>query len=63
MLVPYFHTRLTAHALSQAWPDVPSSDRRRKAWEFLTRLESLHSTFTLLNFVAFLWDGRYAFET
>ncbi|EKM59328.1 uncharacterized protein PHACADRAFT_136918 [Phanerochaete carnosa HHB-10118-sp] len=58
-LVPYFHTRLRAHALSQAWPDAPSSDRRRKAWELLTRLESLHSTLTLLNFVAFMWNGRY----
>ena len=59
MLVPYLHTRLRAHALSQAWPDAPSADRRRKAWELLTRLESLHSTLTLLNFVAFLWDGRH----
>ncbi|KAI0081839.1 hypothetical protein K474DRAFT_1635257 [Panus rudis PR-1116 ss-1] len=58
-LVPYLHTRIRAHALSNAWPDAPSSDRRRKAWESLTRVESAHGLFALLNFIAFLWDGRY----
>ncbi|KAI0092641.1 peroxisomal biogenesis factor 2, partial [Irpex rosettiformis] len=59
LLIPYVHTRVRALALSQAWPDAPSSDRRRKAWELLTRLESTHSLLALLNFVAFLWNGRY----
>ncbi|KAH9947238.1 peroxisomal biogenesis factor 2 [Amylocystis lapponica] len=59
LLVPYLRTRLRAHALSHAWPDAPSSDRRRRAWELLTRLESMHSLFGLWNFIAFLWDGRY----
>lgn len=59
VLLPYVRTRIRAHALSQAWPDAPSSDKRRKAWELLTRLESTHSLLGLLNFVAFLWDGRY----
>ncbi|KZT12767.1 peroxisomal biogenesis factor 2 [Laetiporus sulphureus 93-53] len=58
-LVPYCHTRLRNHALSQAWPDAPSSDRRRKAWELLTRVESTHGLFGLLNFIAFLWNGRF----
>ncbi|KAI9063169.1 peroxisomal biogenesis factor 2 [Trametes sanguinea] len=59
ILVPYAHNRLRAHALSNAWPDAPSSDRRRKAWELLTRVESLHGLAALLNFVFFLWNGRY----
>ncbi|RDX55685.1 peroxisomal biogenesis factor 2 [Lentinus brumalis] len=59
IFVPYFHNRLRAHALSNAWPDAPSSDRRRKAWEFLTRLESLHGLAALINFTVFLWNGRY----
>ncbi|KAI0921254.1 hypothetical protein AcV5_001094 [Taiwanofungus camphoratus] len=59
LLVPYSHTRLRVHALSHAWPDAPTSDRRRKAWEVLSRLELAHSVLGLLNFVAFLWDGRY----
>ncbi|KAI0375698.1 peroxisomal biogenesis factor 2 [Pilatotrama ljubarskyi] len=59
ILVPYAHGRLRAHALSNAWPDAPSSDRRRKAWELLTRVESIHGLAGLLNFVFFLWNGRY----
>ena len=59
IVVPYVHTRVRSHALSNAWPDAPSSDRRRKAWEYLTRLESLHSLAGLLNFTVFLWNGRY----
>ncbi|KAH9943387.1 peroxisomal biogenesis factor 2 [Epithele typhae] len=59
IFVPYFHNRIRAHALSNAWPDAPSSDRRRRAWEFLTRLESIHALAAFTNFVVFLWNGRY----
>ena len=58
MFVPYLHSRVRSHALSNAWPDAPSSDRRRKAWELLTRLESIHGLAALVNFVVFLWNGR-----
>lgn len=58
LLVPYLHARIRAHALSRAWPDAPSLDRRRKAWELLTRMESAHGCLSLLNFVSFLWNGR-----
>lgn len=58
LVIPYLHTRLRAHALSRAWPDAPSSDRRRKAWDVLTSLESTHTLLGLLSFVAFLWDGQ-----
>ncbi|KAF7352663.1 hypothetical protein MVEN_01232100 [Mycena venus] len=53
VLVPYLHSRLRAHALSRAWPDAPSSDRRRKAWDMLVSLESTHSLAALLSFIAF----------
>ncbi|KAJ7228520.1 Pex12 amino terminal region-domain-containing protein [Mycena pura] len=59
VLVPYIHTRLRSHALSRAWPDAPSSDRRRKIWALLVSLESTHSLAALLSFIAFLWDGRF----
>ncbi|KDQ64645.1 hypothetical protein JAAARDRAFT_167135 [Jaapia argillacea MUCL 33604] len=59
VLVPYLHNRLRSHALSHSWPDAPSSDGRRKAWELLTRLESIHTVLGLVNFVAFLTNGRY----
>ncbi|KAF7983918.1 hypothetical protein HWV62_18302 [Athelia sp. TMB] len=59
IIVPYLHNRLRTHALSHAWPDAPSNDRRRKAWDILARLESIHMTCGLISFVAFLWDGRH----
>src|SRR6266702_7975558 len=58
IILPYVHTRLRGHALSKAWPDAPSSDRRRKAWELMTRLETAHAAVALVSFVAFLWDGQ-----
>ncbi|KAH9966060.1 Pex12 amino terminal region-domain-containing protein [Russula dissimulans] len=59
IVVPYVHARLRGHALSNAWPDAPSSDRRRKAWEVMTKLETAHAVLALASFVAFLWDGQY----
>ncbi|KAI0251291.1 Pex12 amino terminal region-domain-containing protein [Lactifluus subvellereus] len=59
IVLPYIHSRLRGHALSKAWPDAPSSDRRRKAWVLMTTLETTHAAVALVSFVAFLWDGRY----
>ncbi|KAF8528820.1 peroxisomal biogenesis factor 2 [Hysterangium stoloniferum] len=59
MLVPYIHSRTRLHALSKAWPDAPSSDPRRKAWDILTHMESLNGALGLTSFVIFLCDGRY----
>ena len=58
LLIPYLHGKLRTYALSKAWPDAPSSDRRRKLWDLLTSLESSYAAFSLANFVAFLWNGR-----
>ena len=58
MVLPYVHTRLRRHALSKAWPDAPSSDRRRRAWELMTKLETTHSAVALASFIVFLWDGQ-----
>ncbi|KAG0709771.1 Pex12 amino terminal region-domain-containing protein [Suillus ampliporus] len=59
ILVPYFRNRIHAYALSHAWPDAPASDIRRRAWAALANLETAHGAFSLVNFVAFLWNGRY----
>ncbi|KAI0307272.1 Pex12 amino terminal region-domain-containing protein [Multifurca ochricompacta] len=59
IILPYIHTRLRGHALSKAWPDAPSSDRRRMAWELMIKLETAHAAFALASFIAFLWDGQY----
>ncbi|KAF9268116.1 peroxisomal biogenesis factor 2 [Marasmius fiardii PR-910] len=59
ILIPYLHSRIRTHGLSYAWSDAPSADRRRKTWALLGTLESMHSTASLLNFVAFLWNGHF----
>lgn len=59
LILPYFHTRVRSHALSHAWPDAPSSDARRKAWDLLNLAESVCALSELVNFLAFLWAGRW----
>jgi len=59
IIVPYLHNRIRSYGLSRAWPDAPSSDRRRKLWDLLTRLESSYALLGLASFVTFLWNGQY----
>jgi len=59
VFVPYIHTRLRNNAMSNAWPEAPSSDRRRKLWDWMSSIESTHAVLSLLSFVVFLWNGRY----
>ncbi|KAI6134973.1 Pex12 amino terminal region-domain-containing protein [Pisolithus croceorrhizus] len=59
IFLPYCYSRLRTHALSRAWPDAPSSDKRRIAWRTLARLETTHALLALLNTIVFLWNGRY----
>jgi len=58
VLVPYIHTRLRNNAMSNAWPEAPSSDRRRKLWDWMSSIESTHAALSLVSFVVFLWNGR-----
>ena len=58
VLIPYLHTRLRNNAMSNAWPEAPSSDRRRKLWGWMTTIESTHTALSLISFVVFLWNGR-----
>lgn len=45
--------------MSNAWPEAPSSDRRRKLWDWMSAIESTHAALSLVSFVIFLWNGRY----
>lgn len=62
LILPYLHNRIRTHALSHAWPDAPTSDYRRKIWEILGTLESVHACLGLASFIAFLWNGKYVFS-
>ncbi|KAF8759869.1 Pex2 / Pex12 amino terminal region [Rhizoctonia solani] len=47
-------------ALVTRWPNnAPSSDKRRRTWEALSHVESLHGVLSLASFIIFLWKGRY----
>ncbi|THV08402.1 hypothetical protein K435DRAFT_708163 [Dendrothele bispora CBS 962.96] len=59
IVLPYIHSRIRAYGLSRAWPDAPSSDRRRKTWEWLVSLESSYGALGLISFVTFLWNGHF----
>lgn len=59
VVLPYIDKRFRSYALSNAWPDAPSFDKRRKIWELALKMESTHATLGLLSFIAFLWNGRY----
>jgi len=48
--------------MSNAWPEAPSSDRRRKLWDWMTSIESTHTALSLVSFVVFLWNGRCVFS-
>jgi len=60
ILIPYIHVRIRRHALSNAWPEAPTSSMRRKTWELISKIEVTHTTLVLACFIAFLYDGRYA---
>lgn len=58
ILLPYCYNRLRNHAISRAWPDAPSKDKRHIIWKTLTRLEATYSILGLMNFIGFLYNGR-----
>ena len=43
VVLPYIHMQL---------------NRRRKAWELITKLETMDTVITLMRFVAFFWGGQ-----
>ena len=47
--------------MSNAWPEAPSSDRRRKLWDWMSTFESTHAALSLVSFIVFLWNGRYIY--
>ncbi|KAF5390695.1 hypothetical protein D9757_002667 [Collybiopsis confluens] len=58
ILIPYLHNRIRSYGLSRAWPDAPSSDRKRKLWDLLVTVESSYALLGLASFVTFLWNGQ-----
>jgi peroxin-2 len=55
----YILTRLREYGLSNQWPDLPSSNWRRKAWRVVVWMENLARIWELGGWGMLIWDGRF----
>ncbi|EGG20214.1 RING zinc finger-containing protein [Cavenderia fasciculata] len=51
--------RINRISINEAWGERPDSDIKKKIWNLLNRLESLYKILSVLNFLTFLYDGKY----
>ncbi|KAL6057891.1 Peroxin-2 [Balamuthia mandrillaris] len=51
--------RLNRLCMHQRWAERGETDPRRRAWLLLNHLETAWKLFSLLNFIVFLYDGKY----
>jgi peroxin-2 len=63
VVLPYFHKRVRAFALSRAWPDAPVTHHRRRLWEAMSLVETVHAYASLIGFCLFLRSGRFVSQT
>ncbi|KAE8225392.1 hypothetical protein CF319_g1844 [Tilletia indica] len=59
ILLPWVHTRAERSMISHSFSDMPANDPRRIIWAGLDRAQKLWSAAALINFAAFLGDGKY----
>eukprot|EP01132_Coremiostelium_polycephalum_P007403 gene7403-9098_t len=52
-------SRINRFSISDGWSEQPPTDIRRKIWHFLNALETLYKVLSVLNFLTFLYDGKY----
>ncbi|RKP34877.1 Pex12 amino terminal region-domain-containing protein, partial [Dimargaris cristalligena] len=55
----YFWTRLNRLMISKGWADHPDHTWRQRMWRIVQLVDKWYHTLTLINFVAFLYSGRY----
>lgn len=51
--------RVNRLSVNAGWGDRPEDDWRRKAWNWLSRLENAHKLISIINFCVFLYNGKY----
>ncbi|EGC36519.1 hypothetical protein DICPUDRAFT_150983 [Dictyostelium purpureum] len=52
-------TRLNRYSIKEGWSERPSTDFRKRLWNLMNFLESSYKALSILNFLAFLYDGKY----
>jgi len=45
--------------ITHAWATYPSGSTYKRLWTFISRLETIFKVAELLNFIVFLWNGKY----
>ncbi|CAD6900970.1 unnamed protein product [Tilletia controversa] len=59
IILPWAHTRAERSMISRSFSDMPLNDPRRIIWAGLDRAQKFWSVAALINFAAFLGDGKY----
>ncbi|KAM9971577.1 hypothetical protein ACTFIW_011559 [Dictyostelium discoideum] len=52
-------TRINRYLINNNWSEHPPNDIRKKFWNFLNFAESAYKALALLNFLTFLFNGKY----
>eukprot|EP01012_Entosiphon_sulcatum_P066036 TRINITY_DN95094_c0_g1_i1.p1 TRINITY_DN95094_c0_g1~~TRINITY_DN95094_c0_g1_i1.p1 ORF type:complete len:303 (+),score=40.67 TRINITY_DN95094_c0_g1_i1:27-911(+) len=55
----YVHARLQRASVEHGWEELPPETPRKRLWLFLTALEPYIKLATFVNFVIFLFNGKY----
>jgi len=57
IIVPYAFSRLSLKA--RQWVALPEDDPKKKMWYALTKVEEIWKYLAFINFIIFLYDGKY----
>jgi len=57
ILIPYIIKRVTIY--TQPWALEGNESRKKSLWKFLVRMEEIFKFLKLMNFITFLFDGKY----
>ncbi|KYR01049.1 RING zinc finger-containing protein [Tieghemostelium lacteum] len=52
-------TRIQRISINDAWSERPPDDIRKRLWNLLNLMESAYKILSILNFLTFLYDGKY----
>jgi peroxin-2 len=56
---PYLWSRVNRYITSKGWGELDESDSRNRVYRWLQAGEKYWKAFSLVNFLVFLWNGRY----
>jgi len=57
ILIPYVYNRISQRA--RQWVSLPDNDPKKRLWYFLSKCEEIWKYMVFINFLVFLYDGKY----